>query len=46
MSGSSLSTYHDLANVDSLNDIGDHGDIRLIMTKHTIILSVHGHVLA
>ena len=28
--------YHWLANVASLNDTGDHGDVRLIMTKHTI----------
>ena len=26
--------------------MGDHGDVRLIMTEHTIILSVHGRVLA
>ena len=38
--------YHGLANVASLNDTGDHGDVCLITTKHTIILSVHGHVLA
>ena len=38
--------YHWLGKVASLNDIGDHGDVSLITTKHTIIQSVHGRVLA
>ena len=34
--------YHGLANVANLNAIGDHSDVRLITTKHTIIISVRG----
>ena len=33
-----------LTNVDRLNGIGNHGDVRLITTKH--ILSARGRVLA
>ena len=39
-------TDYALSAVGSLKDVGDHGDVCLIITEQTVILSIHCHLLS